>query len=401
MLHAFNGKTGKEFFGFIPHSSLQHIGELANPEYAHQYYVDGPVTIADAHYVGNWHTVAVGTTGVGGAQKSASSNILPQGSIFALKVDTPASVSEDDLLWDLSGQHDADLGQVTGAPVVVAVKHSTGARFIALFGNGVDSGSGCPILYAVEIETGEVLAKLKPNDSSYCNRNGLINIRSAALHNNNGFADTVYGGDLQGHLWKFDLSSVDPADWGVAYAGEPLFSATDDDGKAQPITGGIRLAAGPGGGEMVYFGTGRYLTTSDTSDQSVQSLYGILDNMGGVITGNRDDVLAEQTLAASTSSSSGYESRTVSGSGVSYLVKKGWFIDLAVGDDKKGERFIGIPTLQGSTVYFVTYTPTQGTDCAGGGENWEYGVNSLTGGGALGGIADASGSTNAQQIAVR
>ena len=392
MLHAFDGQTGKELFGFIPYSSLQHIGELANPEYAHQYYVDGPAAVADAYYGGNWHTVVIGTTGAGGAQKSTSSDILPQGSVFAMKVDTPASVSESDLLWDLSGRHDADLGQVIGTPAVVAVKSPAGARFVALFGNGADSGNGCPVLYAVDIGTGEVLARLKPVGTTYCNKNGLVSIRSTALKNFNGLADTVYGGDLQGHVWKFDLSSADPADWGLAYE-DPLFSAVDGDGKAQPITGGIRLATGPGGGEMVYFGTGRYLTTEDPSDQSTQSLYGILDNMTSVISGGRDSVLARRTMAATTGSGSSYESRTVTGSGVNYLTQRGWYLDLVVGTDKKGERFIGTPTLQGGTIYFVTYTPTQGTDCGGGGENWEYGVNSLTGAGMLDGIADANGST--------
>lgn len=392
MLHAFNGQTGKELFGFIPYSSLQHIGELANPEYAHQYYVDGPVTVADAHYGGNWHTVVVGTTGAGGAQKSASSDILPQGSVFAMKVDAPASASESDLLWDLSGRHDADLGQVTGAPAVVAVKSPTGARFVALFGNGADSGNGCPVLYAVDLETGKMLAKLKPSGSGDCDKNGLISIRSTALHNTNGLADTVYGGDLQGHIWKFDLSSDNPAAWGLAYE-DPLFSAVDGDGKAQPITGGIRLATGPGGGEMVYFGTGRYLTMEDPSDQSTQSLYGILDNMTSVISGDRGSVLAKRTMAATAGGSSSYESRTVTGSGVNYLSQRGWYLDLVVGTDTKGERFIGTPTLQGGTVYFVTYTPTEGKDCGGGGENWEYGMNSLTGAGMFDGIADAKGST--------
>ncbi|MEO5367131.1 MAG: PilC/PilY family type IV pilus protein, partial [Magnetococcus sp. WYHC-3] len=39
-------------------------------------------------------------------------------------------------------------------------------------------------------------------------------------------ADMAYAGDLDGHLWKFDLSQADPAQWQAAFSGQPLFTAT-------------------------------------------------------------------------------------------------------------------------------------------------------------------------------
>src|SRR5690606_971611 len=97
----------------------------------------------------------------------------------------------------------------------------------------------------------------------------------------NGKADTVYGGDLQGNLWKFDLSNTSATAWNVALGGEPLITTFASNGERQPITGGIRISAGPGDGIMVYFGTGRYFVDGDNevpAQPDVQSLYGIFDN---------------------------------------------------------------------------------------------------------------------------
>ncbi len=38
-------------------------------------------------------------------------------------------------------------------------------------------------------------------------------------------ADIAYAGDNQGNMWKFDLTSYDASEWGVAFSGEPLFTA--------------------------------------------------------------------------------------------------------------------------------------------------------------------------------
>ena len=46
-----------------------------------------------------------------------------------------------------------------------------------------------------------------------------------------GIADVVYAGDLAGNMWKFDLTSSTPSEWGVAFGGSPLYSTG-----GQPIT---------------------------------------------------------------------------------------------------------------------------------------------------------------------
>ncbi len=394
MVHAFNGSTsgtsgGKELFAYIPSSSWRHMGELANPSYSHRYFVDGPVRLSDAYFGSAWHTVLVGSTGAGGAA-TTNADTLPQGSVFGLDVTDPTSFGSSKVLWELSGRNDADLGQVLGTSLVVPVKTATGARFVTIFGNGANSSNGNAVLYVVDVATGAVIRKLSANAATYGGHNGIINVAAAALSNTLGLADTLYAGDLQGHLWKFDLSSANPADWSIALGGSPLFSAVDPSGAAQPITGQILLNNGPSGGVMVYFGTGRYFVSGDASSLQVQSLYGIWDNLSTAVAGRGS--LVGQTMASTTSANS-YETRSVSSNTVNYVSNRGWYVDLAANGVAAGERFIGTPYLLNGVVYFATYTPTEGSDCAGGGENWEYGLGTLTGAGSLSGLTDEHGNT--------
>src|SRR5690606_23477803 len=95
----------------------------------------------------------------------------------------------------------------------------------AIIGNGYHSDSGRAYLLIVNLQTGELIKKIATDASIH---NGLS---SPALVDSSGDRriDIVYAGDLQGNVWKFDLSHSDPARWGVAYqsgsSNHPLFTA--------------------------------------------------------------------------------------------------------------------------------------------------------------------------------
>lgn len=393
MVHGFNGSDGaaggKEELAFIPSAALQHISELANPKYGHRYYVDGPLTSSDVYYADNWHTVLVGTTGAGGASKAPNATAIGNGSVFGLNVGNPTGFGANDVLWEVSGKTESDLGFVLGKPTIVPVTGSSATsapRFVALFGNGVNSTSGKAALFVVDIGTGKVLKRLSPSGTGYANRNGLINIAPVALRNNNGVTDTVYGGDMQGNLWKFDLSDTNPDNWNVALNGAPLFTAVRDNA-VQPIMGGIEVTAGPGGGVNLYFGTGQYFAADDnqvSASSPVQTLYGVWDNLSTAVGGRGD--LVQQSITAGTGSN-GYQVRNVTRNAVSYATARGWYIDLVVGSTVAGERFVGNPNIQNGTVFFTTYIPGTAICGTGGGVNWLYGVNLLTGGGSMSGLS--------------
>lgn len=392
MLHAFDASDdasgGTERFGFIPSTSLSHMAELANPGYVHRYYVDGLITTSDAYYNGNWHTVLVGSTGAGAGSVAPSATVGGFGSMFGLDISAPASFDQTKVLWEISGKNDSDMGFALGKAAIVPVATAAGIRFVAIFGNGVNSASGRAVLFVVDIQTGEVLARLAPTDAAYAGQNGVMNLASIALHNSNGLADTVYAGDMHGNIWKYDLSSTNPAEWSVEFSGTPLFTAAKD-GAPQPITGGIEVAAGPGGGVSLFFGTGRYFAVGDNTGGTglpVQSLYGIVDNLKTAIADGRGSLVG-QVLVAGTASG-GYEIRGVTSNAVSYVNKRGWYLDLKVATgDALGERFIGTPNIQNGKVFFTTFTPGEATCSVGGGINWLYGLNMLTGAGGLSGLS--------------
>jgi type IV pilus assembly protein PilY1 len=378
MLHAFND-AGDETFAYVPNGVLNKTGFLADAGldggsgYTHRFYVDGQLTTADVYLDGHWKTVVVGTAGAGGR------------SAFALDVTDPASFSADEVLWEINGQGDTELGYAMGKPVVVPLQNG---KWVALIGNGYNSVNSDPVLFVVDIETGSVLAKLRPNDDDDVNVNGLGNLVTLDT-DGNGLVDTVYGGDLQGNVWKFDLSGANASDWNVAYNGVPMFVAHDLHGARQPITGEFEVATGPGNGYMLYFGTGRYFTVGDNSSamgQQVQSLYGVWDN-GTPVTGDRDAALVAQTITASTSGT-----RSISRNAVNYLQSRGWYLDLVTTittnnvkvAQTTGERFFGRPLIQSGSVSFSAYQPEVASDCDPGGQNWLYRLNLLTGAPAYG-----------------
>lgn len=393
MLHAFNGETGEEEFAFIPSTAVGHMGNLVFPynplagddqKFQHTYFVDGQVSVSDFRTATGWGTALVGASGAGGR------------SVFALNVSNPTSFSASDVLWEITpaaaGTTGSHIGNVLNRPVIVPVRQGTQTRWKAIFGNGFGSSAEVAALYVVDMSTGEttVIPATEPAGSAPDYPNGMAGIVAVDRYDSvsggspvpgtDGLADTVYGGDLHGNIWKFDLRDN-------SVAAEPLFTATDGEGNRQPITGGMEVAAGPGNGVMIYFGTGSFAFQNDGVDSSMQSLYGILDSGSSV--GGREN-LREQTITAS----GDVDIRNVSTNSVSFVDLSGWFIDLAVTMDgnqfANGERFVGTPRLSEGTIFFPTFEPggsdAQSDPCAPGGKNWLYALNALNGGAAMSGL---------------
>ncbi len=378
MFHAFNGGNGREEFAFIPNASLKRIGALASRRYDHRYYVDGPVTVADTRLGGSWGTVVVGTGGAGTR------------SVFAIDVTSPTSVSATKVLWEINDSVDPDMGFALGRPQVLPV---SGGQWVALVPNGYNSGSENAALFVIDIQSGQILKKLVPNDGS-TEANGLGNI--VALDNDSdGFADTVYGGDLLGNVWKFDLSSSSASSWNVAFGGKPLFTATDSAGVPQAITGGFDVTSGPGGNNMLLFGSGRFFVNGDNAvaiTHQVETFYAVLDDGSPVGSAGRDALVA-QTITSEQNVSVPNPSpppatidgvvRNITQRSPDFSTQRGWLLDLVVGSTTpKGERFVGNPRVQNGKVFFTTFEP-QGDACTPGGNNFLYGLDAITGGAAL------------------
>lgn len=388
MLHAFNGTTGVEEFAYIPSTSLGHMGNLLTPysatanadqKFQHRYYVDGPVSVSDARLgSGGWKTVLVGTAGAGGR------------GAFALDVSTPGSFGANSVLWEINDSVTDttiknNIGHVLGKPVIVPVKVGATVAWKAIFGNGYGSINGRAALFVVDLDTGSARVVLATEtDNTLPSKNGLGNIvvldryiGSTTAKSSDGFADTVYAGDQNGAVWKFDLRATTPAAQTV-----PFFIAKDAGGNRQSITGGFAAASGPSGGLMLYFGTGSFSFTGDANDTAMQSLYGVLDaeTSGYSVTGRAQ--LQQQKITAD---SNNYRAVTAATPAIG---SKGWYLDLGVSTGNAaptaaGERAVGNPVVEGGVVFFPSYQPTNSTGCSSTGVNRIYGLNALSGGAAL------------------
>lgn len=376
MLHAFDN-VGNESFAYVPNGVLSKLAYLSDPVYTHNYYVDGSLTLSDVLIGSNWETVLVGAAGAGGR------------TVFGLNVSNAGAFDASKVLWEVNSQTDADMGYVLGKPVIVPTDNG---RWVAIFGNGYNSVNGDPVLFIVDVATGEVIRKLAPVDGDDINPNGLGNV-SALDTDGDGLADTVYGGDLLGNVWKFDIGGTTEASWSVALTGLPLFVAKDAGGVRQPITGAFDVSVGPGAGYMLYFGTGSYFKAGDNSaaaGQQTQTLYGIWDN-GTALTTSRGGLVGQQITAASGTTPS---TRSVTRNPVNYLTQRGWYLDLVVGTaSATGEKFIATPRIQSGKILFPTYEPGVGSDCVPGGKNWLYALDPLSGGASFGQVTVPPGDT--------
>ncbi|MEL1263764.1 pilus assembly protein [Pseudoxanthomonas putridarboris] len=386
MLHAFNGKTGDEYFAYIPRTALGHMGNLLFPYRAidqndqvfqHRYYVDGPVVVSDAHYSGSWKSVLVGTAGAGGR------------GVFALNVTNPGSFDASSVLWDINDRS-ADInirnniGHVLGRPVIVPVKNAAGTvSWKAIFGNGYGSVNNDAVLFVVDIGNGNVTMIRAEEASQAAVPNGLGNVivldryvGTSGDAGRDGYADTVYAGDQNGAVWKFDLRNN-------SVPANPFFIATDADtgGNRQAILGGFEAASGPGGGVMLFFGTGSFSFEGDKADSQLQTLYGVLDRPGATVAGRSS--LVRQTIV----SDNALTGARITSTSPMTPGKLGWYLDLGVTSGgntaRGGERFVGYPRIESGVVFFPTYEPNNTTTCGGDGANRLYGLSALNGGAAL------------------
>lgn len=273
MLHAFAAETGEEVFGHVPNLVFGNLQILADPGYTHKFYVDLTPSIKKGD--GILGGVGQKTLLVGGLGKGGKG-------YFGLDITGAKNISSEAelsnrVLWEFPKTADPDMGYSFSKPVMVK-SNSSIYPWVVIFGNGYNSDSGKSALYIISSANGDLIKKI---DADAGPENGLSSPVAVDV-TYDGRVDFIYAGDLQGKLWKFDLSSQNADQWKVAYsrdsAPQPLFQAKGPEGSVQPITIRPDVLYHPSQhGVIVCFGTGKYLGDSDYNDTSVQSVYGIWD----------------------------------------------------------------------------------------------------------------------------
>lgn len=394
MLHAFNAATGAELFAYVPYFVSPYLNRLTDPGYVHMPFVDGKINVQESQLNGTWKTVLVGSAG-GGVQ-----------GIFALDVSDPGSFGPSNVLWEFTDEDDADFGNVMGTPQIAKLWVSGPAtakvyRYFAIvtgYNNKRTTYSGVTdsnvsadtanqgVLFMIALDHGLGTAwqlntdyyKFKFPAAVTTATNGLGPVTLLASKTGDGSTAAMYFGDLQGRVWRVNTDSGNPTTWapptalGTATSPLPLFEAKIGSAR-QPITAAIETGPGPYGGTMLYFGTGRYLGSTDaTLPGAVQSEYALFDIVNSVAIDRTTD-LVPRTATVSGSNV------TVTGAAFSYSgtsSKKGWYVDLP-SSVTSGERSIYQARLNNSLLTFTTVTLAQ--DVCGAGSGYIYQVNALTG----------------------
>ncbi len=373
MLHAFNANTGAEVFAYVPWAVRNRLSALTDPAYAHQYTVDGSPAVFDTFYGGAWHSLLV-----------SGMNAGAQG-LFALDVSDPTKFTEAQaasvVRWEIDGS-DGDVGYIFSKPAAVPLRDGS---WRVLVGNGYNSTNGHAVLLMIDVQTGAI-SRIDTGAGSAAAPNGLSGLVTISS-NNNGVVDTVYAGDLNGNLWKFDLSSTAPANWGVAYGNAanplPLFTTA----AGQSITARPDVTVTPDGRYLVTFGTGRYIDTSDNVAGGQQALYGIIDGGAPVAMANLQTQLINTTAAVNgvtyrlTTHAVGpsNDNITLAGDNVIsssayYAGKGGWVLTLPAG----GERVVSDAAIRYGRVSFSSLVPSAAA-CTAGGTGWLTELDVLTG----------------------
>jgi type IV pilus assembly protein PilY1 len=343
MLHGFFADTGVESFAYIPRTvmvpqlgdTLNFLHKYADPNYLHQFSVDGTPVVADVFIsranesTPKWRSVLVGGLGRGGA------------GMFAVDVTDPTSLSGNSVLWDKKNQGDyALMGTFIGKPVIARLNNG---QWGIIVGYGYNNSSHAAGLLIFDIATGQTIANLKTTAGTASNPNAMSELNAIDL-NADGNVDYIYGGDLLGNVWKFDVSASQSSQWAIAYSGKPLFTAKDKQGAVQMITGGVLATQEPKTGKVwLFFGTGRYLNIDDPSSTQSQSWYGLIDQ--SLI---KDRTELSERLVTNVDSS-----RVISEVTALEDNKKGWYIDLI---DTR-ERIVDIPVMVGHELVMNTVIP--------------------------------------------
>ncbi|OGS72450.1 MAG: hypothetical protein A2063_03045 [Gallionellales bacterium GWA2_60_142] len=417
MLHAINATDGSERWAYVPSMLLSKMKALAANPYTHDYFVDGQIAIGNASISGVNTRILVGALGAGGK------------GLYALNIDGSSGLAAtsnqqvaDKAIWEITPtkinyatpQNDdgtsnasaySNLGYTYGTPQIRTINNGGSPLKVVIIGNGYNNGGDYQAyLYIINAENGRLVRSIKADgtatnttgtavsDGTALSPNGLFNTLSFDS-NSDGYVDRVYAGDLNGTMWKFDLSNADPSSWSAS-----VLHVTSP---KQPITATPAAIPHPSGvGYVVNFATGAILTgtqpttgispTGDLGDTSTFYVYGIWDGAPASNTTLVQPVLTERCY-----STSGVPSdppcptnetrvRRVTNTPPNWATggNKGWKVALPVG----GERVVGEGSfISSGRYYFSTYNPTisylvPNTTTYVWGENWQMALEATTGG---------------------
>ncbi|OIQ96497.1 hypothetical protein GALL_215380 [mine drainage metagenome] len=307
MMHAFDANTGIERWAYVPSMVIPNMWILADLNYStlHQNFVNGSAITSDVCTANCtdavnavWKTILVGGLNAGGR------------GYYALDITNPTSPV---LLWEftttagIGSTKDDDLGYSYGQPVITKKNDGTWVVLVTSGYNNVNPGSGQGFLYVLNAGTGAIISKISTGVGSTSTISGVCTVAPcpSGLAKIAGWNDEqpvgnkvgyVYGGDLFGNLWRFDINSSVAATIGTGDVLKFAVLYADTAGTIpQPITTTPVLGLA-NNMHYVFISTGKYLETGDLTTTQTQSLYSIRDLNASATLVNPRNTLPSQTL---------------------------------------------------------------------------------------------------------
>jgi type IV pilus assembly protein PilY1 len=372
-----NTGNGVERWAYIPGIVMPTLRRLANIPYSHRYNVDGSPTVGDiclgaecaagTATQANWRTLLVGTLNSGGA------------GIFALDITNPLAPKA---LWEFTNAgvcytdvqiaagdktSDCNVGLSHGNAIIT--KRPLDGKWVVLitsgYNNNVSGGDGKGYLYVLDAGTGVILHRLTTNVGSAASPSNLAHINGFTQNGQvNNTTLSVYGGDLSGNMWRFQLDN-NATDY---LAVTKVAQAKDASSNPQPITTQPELAL-VSGKRVILFGTGKFLEDADKVTTAQQTIYALADNLsvtsGTVIADVRAATVKARTFGPAVDGGGATvpDARSITGgSAPVWGTDEGWRVDLP----DSGERVNVDPQLQLGTLVVASNVPSGGTCVAGG-----------------------------------
>lgn len=378
MLHAIDGSAststangGKELFAYIPgqtfygpdgtttvQANSNGLAAIGNPVYDHRFFVDATPQVFDIDLkqtsastltTNTWKTIVVGGMGKGGK------------GFYAIDITDPASMGSETnvagkVLWEISNTTTGfeHLGYSYGTPIMVkTVKYGWTLILTSGYNNDDDQG----YLFLVNPANGNLLETIGTGEAAP----GLTQASAFINDYTDGVADAVYVGDLNGKLWRFDLTKTT----GLFDVPKVLFQTASPDGGAQPITVAPIPEIHPNTRmRTILFGTGKLLDGQDINLAKRQSFYAILDGDSKKFDTTTATTLTRASLTTVTSLTTAITLPDTS---------RGWYYDFGK-TNNIAWRVTLTPAAAAGIVIFTT-TLTSGDACNPAGKGRAYAVD--------------------------
>lgn len=364
MLHAINTTNGSERWAFVPPEMLTEVGKSVQRGWVYRTLLDATPALGR---LADGRRMLVGGLGAAGRAYYALDVSSPK------SVDVTAAATQYKWSFPTSATDRANMGYTTGRPVFARAKLDDGTMAdVVLVSSGYDNGTtigdGKGRVWMLDAATGAVIkAFVTSAGTAGTAEAGVAHL--SALRESDGTVKYVYGGDLLGNVWRFDLTKTGAG----VHAADQVAVLKDSSNAVQPITSAPELVIIKGK-RVILVGAGRLLDIGDFGSSSSRTIYAIVD--GDTITDVRT------TLTAKTYSRG--SNPEITGSTPSWTTGRGWYVDLPAGEEINTD-----PSVAYGSIVFVT-NKNGGSNCAQ--QSYLYYIDILSGG-VPAGSTDGSVST--------